>query len=192
MQLLTSIRKLKSARFYILGGTWFLFGSPLTKCPIICTLNFMLNYPIIFELQADYFLEKFLDNGKYRTEKWRFVLFVSILTTCLCSKHKATLSPIFPFIILIKTYTLKLPGVLFSISLIIYNNLHPFIESIMSIYIHKLLKLPGLSCCARIKRAYVFCFKELRSFCKNTSHSARLRWTRTCEVLKYLLCHYSS
>ena len=64
----------------------------------------MLNYPIIFELQADYLLEKFLDNGKYRTEKWRFVPFVSILTTCLCAKHKATLPDISPFIILIKTY----------------------------------------------------------------------------------------
>ena len=102
--LLTSIRMLKSAQVWCLGGTRFLFGSPLTKCPIICTLNFMLNYPIIFELQADYLLEKILDNGKYRTEKWRFVPFVSILTTCLCSKHKATLPYIFPFIILIKTY----------------------------------------------------------------------------------------
>ena len=105
--------------------------------------------------------------------------------------------------------SLKLPGVLFSISLIIYTNVplkpknpcpiktHSLYyiyntRSIMSIYIHKLLKLPGLSCCARIKRAYVFCFKELCSFCKSTSHSARLRWTRTCEVLKRLLCHYSS
>ena len=34
-----------------------------------------------------------------------------------------------------------------------------------------------LSCCARIKRAYVFCFKEILSFRKSTSHSARLRWT---------------
>jgi len=32
-------------------------------------MSYLLNYPIIFELQADYLLEKILDNGKYRTEK---------------------------------------------------------------------------------------------------------------------------
>ena len=103
LQLLTSIRFLKSPCFIFKLELSSSISSTLTKLPFYCHLNLFAKTLMISITQAF----KNFNLLKIKCKKWKekghFTPFLSILTISLYAKHKANLLPISPILILLLT-----------------------------------------------------------------------------------------